>query len=82
MICACERAKNPKNFKPRCIKAGDVKTLYANFRMNMPDLPLDSKQFCGFDITELTKACCHLQVNGYIFDCEVTDDGFKGSAVV
>ena len=29
VICAHERAKNPKIFQPRKIKAGDVKKLYA-----------------------------------------------------
>ena len=55
VICARERAKNPKKFKAQKIKAGDVKKLYEDLRTNMSDLPPDSKQFCGFDTPELTK---------------------------
>ena len=79
VLCACESPKNPKKFKARKIKLADVKMLYADLRVNMPYLPLDPKQFCGFDKTELNKACRFLNVNAYIFDCEVTDGGFKGS---
>ena len=79
VICARERAKNPKKIKAQKIKASDVKKLYVDLRVNMTDLPLDSRRFCGFDTPELNKACRYLNMNAYIFDCEVTDDGFKGS---
>ena len=45
----------------------------------MPYLPVDPKRFFGFDKTELNKVCRFLNVNAYIFDCEVTDGGSKGS---
>ena len=58
---------------------GDVKKLYADLRVNMPDLRLDSKQFRGFDKSDLNRACRYLKVNAYIFDCELSDGGNKGS---
>ena len=71
--------ESAKNFKPTMIKMGDVKKLYADLRVNMPDLPLDSKQFCGFDKSDLNRAYRYLNVNAYIFDCELSDGGNKGS---
>ena len=57
----------------------DVKMLYTTLRANMPDLPLDSKQFRGFDKADLNRACRYLNVNAYIFDCELSDSGNTGS---
>ena len=79
MICARDRAKKPKNFVARNIKTTDVKTLYAELQTKMSELPLNSKDFCGFRLHQLNTACRHLNVNAFIFDCELTDGGFKGS---
>ena len=78
VICACELPKLPKKFQPKCIKAADVKRLYAELRSRMPELPANSKGFRGFNLMQLNKACQHLKVNGYIFDCEVTANGVEG----
>ena len=44
----------------------------------MPELPVISKDFRGFNLQQLNIACQHLKINGFIFDCEVTADGFNG----
>ena len=78
VICTHELAKMPKKFKPKCIKAATVKELYAELQVRMPELPVNTKDFRGFNLMQLNKACQHLKINGYIFDCDVTTDGVKG----
>ena len=46
----------------------------------MPELPANCKDFRGFDLNQLDTACQKLKMNGYIFDCELTDEGRNGSA--
>ena len=58
---------------------GDVKTLYTTLRVNMPELLLDSKQFCGFDRANLNRACHFLNINTYILDCALSDARNTGS---
>ena len=53
VIYARELAKLPKNFKPRYIKAADVKALYAELCMRICGLPVNAKDFCGFDLVQL-----------------------------
>ena len=44
----------------------------------MPQIPTNSKGFHGFNLVQLNKACQHLNINGFIFDCEVTMGGYEG----
>ena len=67
-----------KNFRPQMIKAADIKALYTELRFYMPELPVNSKDFRGFNLQQLNTACQHLKINGFIFDCEVSTDGFNG----
>ena len=76
--CAREIAKKPKHFRPRYIKAADGKALYAELQTYMPVLPPNAKDFRGFDLQQLNTACQHLKINGFIFDCEVSANGFNG----
>ena len=46
--------------------------------MNMPELPLNAKAFRGFDLTQSNIACQHFKINGFIFDWEISADGFNG----
>ena len=76
VICA---KSTDKKFKPQKIKMDDVKALYATLRENMPELPLASKQFRGFDRESLNKACGYLKVNAYIFNCDLSNGGINGA---
>ena len=81
VICSRELAKLPKKIRPQKIKAADVKTLHSELRSRMPELSINSKDFRGFNLTQLNIACQRLKVNGYIFDCDLTADGVEGRVI-
>ena len=68
----------PRNFRPTCIKDADVKILYMELRKHIPELPANLKHFRGFNLVQLNKACQHLKINGFIFNCEMTTGENEG----
>ena len=71
-------SKTAKKIRSASIKAADVKRLFTELHSDMPELPANTKGFLGSNLMQLNKACQHLKINGYIFDCETTADGVKG----
>ena len=41
----------------------------------MPEIPNNCKDFGGFILEQLEMACLKIKINGYIFICELTDEG-------
>ena len=72
--------KLPLNFcfSPQFIKQADVKILYDTLGTSMPVLHYDCKHFWCFNASQLDTACQNLKINGYIFDCELTNKGRQG----
>ena len=80
VVCALEMKNLPLKFRPKDIKLSDVKNDYATLRNScMSELPKICKDFRGFDLQQLDMACQKFEINAYISDCEVTNEGQEGS---